>query len=228
MPVSKGRKEHARNLTRQKQEARERQAHDSPVTPRKQLLLERMAALEHRMATMESENSSLKENNEALVSRADELARRLHKLFERGYERRQGGGLTLEGTGNAIDGCNITANTRFMSALARYVPLRQCLRTRSDLRIQRLAALILSHNPRLLEEIRIVVVSKTVIEALSQAADKRDETEDLNVLFTAIYRLLAQRAASDAAALASLRSLKTQMWLEGEFPTVRFSRDDSS
>ncbi|KAK6992055.1 hypothetical protein R3P38DRAFT_2571637 [Favolaschia claudopus] len=53
-------------------------AHDSPVTPRKQLLLERMAALEHRMATMESENSSLKENNEALVSRADELARRLH------------------------------------------------------------------------------------------------------------------------------------------------------
>ncbi|KAJ7104741.1 hypothetical protein C8R44DRAFT_746420 [Mycena epipterygia] len=67
MPVSKGRREHALNLTRQKQETRRRQV-DSDLTPQKLLLMKRMAILESWAAALESEDASLKENNEQLVS----------------------------------------------------------------------------------------------------------------------------------------------------------------
>ncbi|KAJ7610542.1 hypothetical protein DFH06DRAFT_1148087 [Mycena polygramma] len=64
----------------------------SPVSPRRQLLMDRIAALEFKAAALTSENTNLKENNESLVSRADDLGRQLHNKSRQAIRARVSAG----------------------------------------------------------------------------------------------------------------------------------------
>ncbi|KAJ7697987.1 hypothetical protein B0H14DRAFT_2649634 [Mycena olivaceomarginata] len=74
-----GRKALALKMRQKLAETRYKSAgNGSPVTPRRQLLMDRVASLEATTAALTTENTAMRENIDVLVSRADDLGRRLH------------------------------------------------------------------------------------------------------------------------------------------------------
>ncbi|KAJ7788427.1 hypothetical protein B0H14DRAFT_2628319 [Mycena olivaceomarginata] len=74
-----GRKALALKMRQKLAETRRKSAgNGSPVTPRRQLLMDRVASLEATTAALTTDNTELKENIDVLVSRANDLGRRLH------------------------------------------------------------------------------------------------------------------------------------------------------
>ncbi|KAJ7872281.1 hypothetical protein B0H14DRAFT_3438961 [Mycena olivaceomarginata] len=74
-----GRRANAYNMTKKRLAARQKQdSSASPVTPRRQLLMDRLASVERKAHALASENAQFKENYDALSTRADDLGRKLH------------------------------------------------------------------------------------------------------------------------------------------------------
>ncbi|KAJ7699750.1 hypothetical protein B0H14DRAFT_2649010, partial [Mycena olivaceomarginata] len=74
-----GRRANAYNMTKKRLVACQKQDSSvNPVTPRRQLLMDRLASVERKAHTLASENAQLKENYDALSTCANDLGCKLH------------------------------------------------------------------------------------------------------------------------------------------------------
>lgn len=89
MAASTSKKRNALNMTKKRVAMRSiHESPDSPVTPRRRRLMDRLASVEEKAADLASENVRLHENIDALSSRSEDLGRKLHNKLRQATRAR--------------------------------------------------------------------------------------------------------------------------------------------